>query len=99
MCPKTPGIHFSSHESCNAGFYLVFNQDCELVSQLPKFFLHTPECYSSFESIREASQAEPNTVADLLDEIEDEKLYQALLAVDKHTLLILLLKMQGYSKY
>ncbi len=42
-------------------------------------------------------QAEPNTVADLLDEIEDEKLYQALLTVDKHTLLILLLKMQGYS--
>ena len=31
-------------------------------------------------------QAEPNTVADLLDEIEDEKLYQALLTVDKHTL-------------
>ena len=42
-------------------------------------------------------QAEPNTIADLLDEIENEKLYQALLTVDKHTLLILLLKMQGYS--
>ena len=44
-------------------------------------------------------QAEPNTVADLLDEIEDEKLYQALLTVDKHTLLILLLKMQGLRVY
>ena len=42
-------------------------------------------------------QAEPNTIADLLDEIENEKLYQALLTVDKHTLLLLLLKMQGYS--
>ena len=42
-------------------------------------------------------QRESNTVADLPDEIEDEKLYQALLTVDKHTLLILLLKMQGYS--
>ena len=42
-------------------------------------------------------QAEPNTIADLLDEIENETLYQALLTVDKHTLLILLLKMQGYS--
>uniref|UniRef100_N2A0E4 Uncharacterized protein n=1 Tax=Eubacterium plexicaudatum ASF492 TaxID=1235802 RepID=N2A0E4_9FIRM len=38
-------------------------------------------------------QRESNTVADLPDEIEDEKLYQALLTVDKHTLL----KMQGYS--
>ena len=42
-------------------------------------------------------QAEVKSVSDLLDEIEDEKLYQALLTVDKHTLLILLLKMQGYS--
>jgi len=42
-------------------------------------------------------QAEPNTVAALLDEIEDEKLYQALLTVDKHTLIFLLLKMQRYS--
>ena len=33
-------------------------------------------------------QAEPDTVADLLDEIENETLYQALLTVDKHTLLI-----------
>ena len=50
--------------------------------------------------LREADaeqQAEPNTVEDLLDKIENEKLYQALLAVDKHTLPILLLKMQGYS--
>lgn len=29
-------------------------------------------------------QAELNTVADLLDEIENETLYQALLTVDKH---------------
>ncbi|WP_322203331.1 RNA polymerase sigma factor [Acutalibacter intestini] len=50
------------------------------------------------EGVADAEQqAEPTTVADLLDEIEDEKLYQALLTVDKHTLLILLLKMQGYS--
>ena len=42
-------------------------------------------------------QGGPHTVADLPDEIEDEKPYQALLTVDKHTLLILLLKMQGYS--
>lgn len=42
-------------------------------------------------------QAEINTVEDLLSEIENETLYRSLLTVDKHTLLILLLKMQGYS--
>ena len=36
-------------------------------------------------------------VSDLLDEIEDETLYWALLTVDRRTLQIILLKMQGYS--
>lgn len=42
-------------------------------------------------------QAEVHSVEDLLDEIENETLYQALLTVDRRTLYILLLKMQGYS--
>ena len=42
-------------------------------------------------------QTEVKTVADLLDEIESENLYLALLMVDRHTLQIILLKMQGYS--
>ena len=42
-------------------------------------------------------QAEINTVEDLLEEIENENLHRVLLTVDRRTLLILLLKMQGYS--
>ena len=42
-------------------------------------------------------QIEVKTVSDLLDEIENEMLYQALRTVDRRTLLILLLKMQGYT--
>lgn len=42
-------------------------------------------------------QAEIRSVEDLLNEIDSEALYRALLTVDKRTLLILLLKMQGYS--
>lgn len=42
-------------------------------------------------------QAEVHSVDELLDEIENETLYRALLTVDKRTLRILLLKMQGYS--
>ena len=53
------------------------------------------------EYLEGMSEVEPvvdvKTVADLLDEIENENLYQALLTVDKRTLQILLLKMQGYS--
>ena len=42
-------------------------------------------------------QAEVKSVVDLLDEIESETLYLALITVDKRTLQIVLLKMQGYS--
>lgn len=37
------------------------------------------------------------TVANLLDEIENKTLYLALVTVDRCTLQIVLLKMQGYS--
>ena len=53
------------------------------------------------EYLEEMSDIEPlkevNTVTDLLNEIENENLYRALLTVDKRTLQIVLLKMQGYS--
>ena len=42
-------------------------------------------------------QTEVKSVADLLDEIENETLYLALITVDRRTLQIVLLKMQGYS--
>ena len=42
-------------------------------------------------------QTAVKTVADLLDEIESENLYLALVTVDRRTLEIVLLKMQGYS--
>ncbi len=42
-------------------------------------------------------QTEVGTVAELLDEIESENLYQVLVTVDGRTLKIVLLKMQGYS--
>ena len=41
--------------------------------------------------------AEVTTVEDLLDEIENENLYQVSLYVDRRTFQIVLLKMQGYS--
>ena len=58
----------------------------------PSGFLH----FQKF-GLDAEQQAEPNIVADLLDEIENETLYLALITVDKRTLQIVLLKMQGYS--
>ena len=42
-------------------------------------------------------QTEVKSVSDLLDEIENETLYLALITVDRRTLQIVLMKMQGYS--
>ncbi|EOT23401.1 RNA polymerase sigma-70 factor, ECF subfamily [Eubacterium sp. 14-2] len=42
-------------------------------------------------------QTEVRSVSDLLDEIESENLYLALITVDRRTLQIVLLKMQGFS--
>ena len=52
---------------------------------------------SALEMADRERNTEAKTVADLLDEIEDETLYRALLTVDRRTLQIILLKMQGYS--
>jgi predicted nucleic acid-binding protein len=49
------------------------------------------------ETVAQEQAIEVDTVADMFDEIENENLYRALLTVDKCTLQIVLLKMQGYS--
>ena len=44
-----------------------------------------------------ATQPEVRTVEDFLDSIENQKLYQVLIKVDRLTLQIAVMKMQGYS--
>ena len=57
--------------------------------------------FNLYIAYREMAEREKNTelktVADLLDEIEYETLYRALLTADRRTLQIILLKIQGYS--
>ena len=63
-----------------------------------RYYTHQQEAGTYLETLAENEQRiEVWSVRDLLDEIEDENLYQALLTVDKRTLQIVLLKMQGYS--
>ncbi len=63
-----------------------------------RFYHWTSDFGEYLEGMADKEQnTELKTVADLLDEIEDETLYRALLTVDRRTLQIILLKMQGYS--
>ena len=63
-----------------------------------RFYRWTSDFGEYLEGMAEVEPfVDVKTVVDLLDEIESENLYRALLTVDKRTLQIVLLKMQGYS--
>ena len=63
-----------------------------------RFYRWTNDVAEYLEGMADKEQqAEVKTVADLLDEIENENLYLALAKVDRRTLQIILMKMQGYS--
>ena len=63
-----------------------------------RFYRWTNDVAEYLEEMTDAEkQTEIHSVADLLDDIENENLYRTLLAVDKRTLQIVLLKMQSYS--
>ena len=63
-----------------------------------RFYRWTSDFGEYLEGMTEVEPfADVKTVVDLLDEIENENLHRALLTVDKRTLQIVLLKMQGYS--
>ncbi len=63
-----------------------------------RFYRWTSDFGECLEEIAgREKQAEIRSVMDLLDEIENETLYLALVTVDRRTLQIVVLKMQGYS--
>ena len=63
-----------------------------------RFYRWTSDFGEYLEGMAEVEPfVDVKTVVDLLDEIENENLHRALLTVDKRTLQIVLLKMQGYS--
>ena len=63
-----------------------------------RFYRWTNDVAEYLEEMADTEQpTEIHSVADLLDEVENENLYRALIAMDKRTMQIVLLKMQGYS--
>ena len=85
------GVDESTIEQLRIEDRAVFNSD-------RRFYTHQQEAGTYLETLIESEQhIEIWTVHDLLDEIENEKLHQILLTVDRRTMQIVLLKIQGYS--
>lgn len=71
--------------------WAVFNSD-------RRYYQRMQETGTYLEEIAEAElPTEIKTVADFLDNIENQELYEVLITVDKPTLQIALMKIQGYS--
>ena len=72
--------------------------DREIFNSDRRFYQRLQETDTYLDTVAESEQhIEVKTVDDLLNEIENENLYKALLTVDRCTLQIVLLKMKGYS--
>lgn len=72
--------------------------DREIFNSDRRFYQRLQETDTYLDTVAESEQhTEVKTVGDLLNEIENESLYQALLTIDRCTLQIVLLKMKGYS--
>lgn len=71
--------------------WAVFNSD-------RRYYQRMQETDTYLEEIAETElPTEIKTVADFLDNIENQELFQVLITVDKPTLQIVLMKIQGYS--
>lgn len=85
------GVDENTIEQIRAYDREIFNSD-------RRFYQRLQETDTYLDTVAESEQhIEVKTVDDLLNEIENENLYQALLTVDRCTLQIVLLKMKGYS--
>ena len=88
---RSLGVSESDIEKLRVHDWAIFNAD-------RRFYQRLQETGTYLEEIAEAEQlSEIKTVDDFLDSIENEQLYQVLITVDRTTLQIALLKIQGYS--
>ena len=71
--------------------WAVFNSDRRYYRRLKEVGTYLEEF------AQDAAPPEVRTVEDFLDSIENQKLYQVLIKVDRLTLQIAVMKMQGYS--
>ena len=88
---RESGVDEGTSERLRVEDRATFNSD-------RRFYTHQQEAGTYLETLVESeSHTEVWTICDLLDEIENDELYQILLTVDKRTMQIILLKMCGYT--
>ena len=87
------GVDEDTIEKLHTYDWAVFNSD-------RRYYRRLKEVGTYLEEFAEdAAQPEVRTVEDFLDSIENQKLYQVLIKVDRLTLQIIVMKMQGYSTH
>lgn len=85
------GVNEDTIEKLRVHDWAIFNSE-------RRYYQKVQDAGTYLEEIAgDNTQPEIKTVKSFLDSIEDEKLYQLLLTVDKLTLQIVVMKMQGYS--
>ena len=87
------GVDESTIETLRSHDWAIFNSD-------RRYYQRMQEAGTYLEEFAEdAAQPEVKTVEDFLDSIENQHLYHVLIKVDRLTLQIIVMKMQGYSTH
>ncbi len=88
---RSLGVSEDTIEQLRVHDWAIFNSD-------RRYYQRMQEAGTYLEEVAEdATLPEIKTVEDFLDNIENQQLYQVLIMVDRLTLRIALMKMQGYS--
>ena len=88
---RSLGVSEKDIEKLRVHDWAIFNSD-------RRYYQRMQETGTYLEEVAaDMTQPEINTVEDFLDNIENQQLYQILIKVDKLTLQIALMKIQGYS--
>ena len=88
---RSLGVSEKDIEKLRVHDWAIFNSD-------RRYYQRMQETGTYLEEVAaDMTQPEINTVEDFLDNIENQHLYQVLIKVDRLTLQIALMKIQGYS--
>lgn len=88
---RSLGVSEDTIEKLRTYDWAVFNSD-------RRFYRRLKDTDTALEDFAEdTAQPEVKTVEDFLDNIDNQRLYQVLVRVDRLTLQIALMKMQGFS--
>ena len=90
---RSLGVSEDTIEQLHTHDWAVFNSDRRYYRRLQDAGTYLEEV------VEDTIRLEEKTVEDFLDNIENQQLYQVLIKVDRLTLQIVVMKMQGYSTH